>query len=417
MNVQNYTFRDSELKSPKLRLLNHVGSACAKFGMLPTLNADHIVAMAIDRTGLKDFGGDSYREPLEVYLHAVEHEANLNTLGRLSVREMLIMSLINRLQVIDWHSKHPGTANEKIEKPWIIVGLPRTGTSLLSILLGLNPKARSLLQWEAASPIPPPDLANALTDTRISTCQSHLDQLLDINPPLRAMHPFGAMLAQECTALFMYDLRTIGLETQAFVPSYGEWLSTASMDSAYHMHKLTLQALQSAQPTEHWVLKSPNHLWCLDQLMLTYPDARIIWTHRNPSDIVVSLASLTNALQRPLTKNQKHKAVAEDWNKKLFNATQSAAEFDQRQTSNWCYHLQYEELIENPQQAIVNIYTHFGMDVDSLHNSRINKWMDCRPQSTFGRHQYSASDFGWTKEKLNAQYHEYALKYCKQSLG
>ena len=156
---------------------------------------------------------------------------------------------------------------ERIDSPWIIVGLPRTGTSVLSMLLGLDPVARPLLQWEAAHPIPPPTLDEGDEDPRIARTTKELDGLMKLNPPLKAMHPFGATLAQECVSLFMYDVRTLALETQAHVPSYARWLEQAEMAPAYAQHRLALQTLQSRQPTERWILKTPNHLWHLDALL------------------------------------------------------------------------------------------------------------------------------------------------------
>ncbi len=190
--------------------------------------------------------------------------------------------------------------DEQIAAPWVIVGLPRTGTSLLSILLG--PRSR----WPARCcsgrrpiPIPPPTLEGAAEDPRIAQTAKELDGLMKLNPPLKAMHPFGATIAQECVSLFMYDVRTLALETQAHVPTYARWLEQADMTPAYAQHRLALQTLQSRQPTQRWILKTPNHLWHLDALLDAYPDARIIWTHRDPGPVVTSLASLANAGPAP----------------------------------------------------------------------------------------------------------------------
>jgi len=134
----------------------------------------------------------------------------------------------------------------------------------LSSILGLDPMNRPLLQWEAAHLIPPATLEEAAADPRIARTTKELDGLVMVNPPLEAMHPFGATLAQECLSLFMCDVRTLALESQAHVPTYSRWLEQADMAPAYAQHQRALQALQSCQPTERWVLKTPNHLWDLD---------------------------------------------------------------------------------------------------------------------------------------------------------
>ena len=162
---------------------------------------------------------------------------------------MLAGALANRIALQRWSVEHPEVRRERIESPWVIVGLPRTGTSLLSMLLGLDPVARPLLQWEAAHPVPPPTLDEAGGDPRIARTTKDLEGLMKLNPPLRAMHPFGATLAEECVSLFMYDVRTLALETQAHVPSYARWLEQCDMSPAYAQHQLALQTLQSRLPT------------------------------------------------------------------------------------------------------------------------------------------------------------------------
>jgi hypothetical protein len=245
MSKVEFTWRDSELTSPPLRALNGVGARLARLGLdRPVLTPDAVVAAATKEAGSSDLGSDSYREPLEVYLEACCTEANLTTFGRILITKMLAAALVNRIDLHRWALDHPEVAAERIDSPWVIVGLPRTGTSILSMLLGLDPVARPLRQWEAAHLIPPPSLEEADADPRIARTTKELDGLMKLNPPLRAMHPFGATLAQECVSLFMYDLRTLGLETQVHVPTYGRWLEQADMGPAYAQHRLALQVPQ-----------------------------------------------------------------------------------------------------------------------------------------------------------------------------
>ena len=152
--TRRYTFRDAELRSLPLRALNVVGATLTRAGYTwPALDPDSIVAAARKQAGQIDMGEDSYREPLEQYLHAANEEADLTPFGRLGVRQMLVNSLASRARVHAWATANPQVREERIESPWVIVGLPRTGTSLLSILLGLDPASRPLLHWEAGEPI------------------------------------------------------------------------------------------------------------------------------------------------------------------------------------------------------------------------------------------------------------------------
>jgi len=412
MTTAEYGFRDADLNSALLRALNRAGSGLARAGLeLPSLTSEAIVRAARKRAGGWNLGGESFREPLERYLAAARDEAELTLFGRLAVKGMLVESLRNRIELARWIREHPEVREERIEAPWVIVGLPRTGTSLLSILLGLDPEARALMHWEAARLIPPPTLATAAEDPRIAANAREIAQVLKLNPALGAMHPFGATIAQECVALFMYDVRTLGVETQAYVPSYGRWLQGCDMTPAYAQHELALQALQSAQPTGRWVLKSPNHLWCLGTLLERYPDARIIWTHRDPGRVITSLASLVNSLQRTFTTRRDPIPIAEEWLLKARFAIESGMAYDDRASGGWCQHLRFADLMKDPIGAVQAIYAHHGETTSALHVRRMEVWMRERGRHSEGRHVYDPKDFGWSYDDLAERFRAYRDRY------
>lgn len=412
MSPTDYSFRDARVTSFPLRAMNRVGAGFASLGLpLPSLSIDSIIAAAEHKAGGGNVGDDSYREPLERYVSAAVAEAGLNTFGRLALRQMLISSLANRFRLARWAKTHPSIHHEVVREPWVILGLPRTGTSLLSILLGLDPTARTLLHWEAAHPIPPPSLARGGEDPRIAETARELARLLELNPALGAMHPFGATIAQECVALFMYDLRTLGVETQAYVPSYGRWLQTCDMSPAYAQHKLALQALQHAIPAGRWVMKTPNHLWCLETLFQFYPDARVIWTHRDPGQVVTSLASLVNALQGMFSNRRDPIPVANEWLGKSQHALECGMAFDATREPGWCEHVQYPALIEDPIGTVHSIYARHDERVSPLHQRRMEVWLREDARETTGRHVYDPADFGWNYDALAERFSAYRARY------
>jgi Sulfotransferase family len=407
-----YTWRDAELHSRPLKLLNAFGARASRLGLeIPSLAPTSVTRAAAKAAGSNDFGNESFREPLDVYLRSCKADAQLTTFGRLLVTRMLASALANRIRLHRWAGEHPEVRDERIAGPWVIVGLPRTGTSLLSILLSLDPASRALMQWEAASPVPPPRLEDAAEDPRIARTAKDLDGLMKLNPPLQAMHPFGATLAEECVALFMYDVRSLALETQAHVPTYGRWLEECDMAPAYAQHRLALQALQSRQPTERWVLKTPHHLWHLDALFAAYPDARVIWTHRDPGPVVTSLASLANAAQRVLSSRTDPRPTAEEWRRKCAFALGSAMSYDKGRESGWCQHVQYDALVADPVEAVRTLYRSFGEEVAPLHERRMRAFLEQRPQDRYGRHQYDPADFGWTYVGLDEEFGDYIERY------
>lgn len=405
--TREYTYRDGRLTSPVLRALNLAGGALEKVGLVPRLDPDAIESAAIKQAGDSDFGGDSYREPLERLTDSLENESNLSTFGRLAVRGMITSQLATRIRVQAWTKANPQAEKEQIRRPWIILGLPRTGTSILSILLGLDPMVRPLRQWEARSIVPPSTLATMHDDPRIAESNAQMEGLHKLNPAIRAMHPMGAMLAEECIPLMMMDLRCLGVETQALVPSFGRWLQSCDMRPAYVQHKKALQALQVGQPTETWSLKTPNHLWCLETLLEFYPDARLIWTHRDPGPVTTSVSSLNSTMQGIFTKRVDPVAVGTDWLGKLQHAIRRGMQYDAQAPPGWCVHVHYSEMMRDPLATMHKIYHHFGEEPSGLHERRIEAWLREKPQTEHGRHAYDPKDFGWTYESLGEIWKDY----------
>lgn len=411
--TRTYTFRDGGVDVKVLKGLNRAGEAVSRWGVRPkALKPDAIVRDAIKKAGSSDLGGDSYREPLEVYCEALDKEAKLSTFGQMTVRGMLVGTLSKRIELRKWHQENPKAADEQIVRPWIIIGLPRTGTTLLSQLIALDPMVRAPLQWETRAIVPPPTLSGANEDPRIAECAKQLGGLAKLNPAIQAMHPFGPMLAEECVPFLMLDLRTLGFETQAYVPSYGQWLQDCDMAPAYAQHKLALQALQTGQPTENWILKTPNHLWAPETLLEFYPDARLIWTHRDPGPVVTSVSSLNTTLQRTFSEAVPHQAIGEDWKGKLKYAVDRGMAFDDLQASpDWCVHVAYADLMNDALGVMNRIYSHFGDTPSRLHERRIERWLVERHQGVHGRHGYDPADFGWTYDGLADEFADYRERF------
>jgi hypothetical protein len=412
-DVRTYTFRDAGLHSRPLRALNAVVRALGPLGVNGVaLDPESLREAARKQTELDRFGPPGIDEALAVLHDSLEREANLSAFGRIAIRGLLVGALANRLKLLDWARRHPEVREEKIESPWVILGMPRTGTTLLSRLLALDPVVRPLLQWEAGDPVPPPTLAGQAEDPRIAVATKRVGQLMALNPPFRAMHPLGATLSTECVTLFIFDLRSLSIDTQALLPSYGKWLEKTDVRSTYAIHKLGLQVLQSEVPTQTWSLKTPQHLWHLDALAECYPDAKLIWTHRDPRKVVTSVASLNTSMHKVMSDRVDPLAVGEEWNHKLRLGIERGMEFDDRQAgATWCHHLLYADLMADPVAAMERMYAHFGQELSPLHRARIETWMKQRSQSAFGRHGYDPADFGYSGERFDADFGAYCERF------
>ena len=413
MSAVEYTWRDSELRSRPLRALNWVGAGWPGSGSnARRCTPASVTKAAAKMAGSDDFGSDSFREPLDVYLRACEDEAELTTFGRILISKMLAARWPTGSPCSGGRPSTPRCADERIERPWIIVGLPRTGTSLLSILLGLDPVARPLLQWEAAHPVPPPTLEEAAEDPRIARTAKDLEGLMKLNPPLKAMHPFGATLAEECVALFMYDVRTLALETQAHVPT----LRALAREGGHDVRLRPAPARapdpavaptdgaldpQDAQPPlaprrpARRLSRRPGHLdppgpgsrrhvvGQPGQRQPARPDQPAGPTPRPPRSGGASAPS-PSARRWPSTRRPARAGASTST------------------TTRWW---------PIPSAPSVRCTGRFGEEVGPLHARRMHAFLEHRPQDAFGRHRYDPADFGWTYAGLAAEFADYTERY------
>jgi hypothetical protein len=254
-------------------------------------SADELVATATERTGLAEFGGDSFREGLERLVHSLRTEATLNELGAAVLPEMLLKHLTQRLQIEDWYARHPEIDDEAIVAPLIGLGLPRTGSTALSNLLGEDPHARSLRRWESGQPCPPPSTVEG-PDPRIAQAIAEHELQEQFAPRLGQLVPVTPTGPMECQDLMALDFRAHFFQAFAHIPSYADWLVDADLTSTYRYEKRALKLLQWGQPARPWRLKCPSHLLWLGALDSVFPDARFVMTHRDPTDVMVSVADV-----------------------------------------------------------------------------------------------------------------------------
>jgi hypothetical protein len=308
-----------------VRVFNRAGGALRRVGVpLVDLDTAGLLDRASRLTGLSDFGDPFFREPLRVLLDAFETEAHLTMLGRVIARSDIVRLLQNRLRMADVLTHFPEIADGDIRQPIVIVGLPRTGTTIVHELLAQDPANRVPMTWEVMHPWPPPQRATYETDPRIAIVEKHLAGVDRLLPGFKSMHPMGARLPQECVALTAHDFASMLFSTTHCVPSYQAWLDHADLRWVYAAHRRQLQYLQWRCPAERWVLKSPGHLWALDALLAIYPDARIVQTHRDPLKVVASLANLV-ALLRSMSSDRIDRAViGTEWTARLADGLRRA---------------------------------------------------------------------------------------------
>ncbi|MGB5811380.1 MAG: sulfotransferase [Polyangiales bacterium] len=381
-----------------VKILNAFGRAANTLGLQPvSLDERALIKKAIREARSDDFGEGDFREGLSRLVWSLENEADLTLLGRLMARGYIVGSLANRLRLVAWRNAHREIEDETIVAPLFIVGLPRTGTTILHALLAEDPANRSPLFWEVQFPVPPASPESWSTDPRIEEDQKVLEQLFKLTPQFRAMHPMGATMPQECVAVFTMCLMSEQLSVQFRVPSYQRWLDEQDMRETYAFHRRYLQHAQSGGVRGgRWVLKSPAHLHLIETLLEVYPDARIIHTHRDPIKVCASVASLTATLRGVSTDSNDLHAIGReqvDW-----WATLIEKSLDQRKRlshkESQFFDVRMSETIADPLGVVRRIYDHFGYELSKDVEARMVTFLGDNKRDKHGSHTYEAETFG-----------------------
>ena len=396
-----------------LRALNLAGRAARAVGLpLLDLDPEALLAAAAARSGLSDFGDARFRAPLRLLFESYERDASLTAFGRLLVRRDAQRLLENRLHLQDAWTRHPEILGGEIRAPIFVLGLPRTGTSILHELLAEDPANRVPMTWEVQRIWPPPERASFETDPRIAEAERHFSGVDQVLPDFKRIHRMGARLPQECVALTCHDFSSLVFHTSHRVSSYQEWLDAADLRFVYESHRRQLQYLQWRCPAERWVLKSPGHLWALGALLAVYPDARIVQTHRDPLRVVASLAHLVTVLRGMGSDAADTREIGADWTRRLADGLERtiAVRLSGALPPERVFDVQFGEFVGHEIATIRRIYDHFGLGLSSEAEARMSRYLAANPKDGQGAHRYALGQAGLdaaTERKRYAAYQEH----------
>jgi hypothetical protein len=338
-------------------------------------STDELLGAARAQTGLDNFGEDSFREGLERLVRALDDEAKLNEVG-LAVLPYLITNLLaQRLQIEDWYRRHPEIDEEPIEAPLIGLGLPRTGSTALSFLLAEDPHARSLRRWEAVNPCPPPSTVEG-PDPRIEQAAAAVALQNELAPRLASLVPSTPTGPEECQDLMALSFRSHYFQAFASIPSYSAWLRDADLTSTYAYEKRVLKLLQWGAPAKPWRLKCPSHLLWLDALDRVFPDARYVMTHRDPTDVMVSVADLYGEVAGQFnTEVDRHylgSLNVDHWTV----AMKRLLEFRAGAATDRFYDMSFAELQRDPIGEVRGLYRWLGEPVTDEFEAGMRRWWE-----------------------------------------
>ncbi len=383
--------------------------------MANELSLDAILSEARQRAGgLDDFGEGPFLEPLALLLDSLEREGRLNALGRVIARERVLGHTVNRLGYAADRKRFPEIARQEIVKPVFIIGMPRTGTTILHDILAQDPDNRVPLTWEAMFPSPPPETATFESDPRIARCAATFPAVELQIPAFKAMHPMGATLSQECVTMMGEAMCTPLFHNQFRVPTYQDWVDReADWSHVYDLHRRQLQHLQSRHRSARWVLKTGAHLWGLEHLLRTYPDARIVFTHRDPVKSMTSYASLT-ALGRSMGSDDVDPLeIASDWTARLRRVLEHGVEVRSQNEYPRAifYDMHFSDFVADQFEVVRKIYAAFDLPMTALAAERMQAFIADNPKGKHGIHRYAPEEYGVEPAAVRRAFRKYIERF------
>lgn len=372
---------------------------------------DDLLKLAQQRTGLADIDSDSWREGAALVVEEVNSSPAYSPHGRERVIDDATTALGRRLRVHDYIQSHPEVLETPVEKPIFTLGMPRTGTTVISYLLDQDPARRSLLHWECMDPVPPPTTATLRSDARCRTMLDEQKQMLEMIKQIQLPIPHWEDADGPTECMFIHNQDFKGLSWDAFMPTarYAQWLvNDADMTSTYEYQKRYLQVLQSQAPGR-WSLKMPSHSVHIDALLKVFPDAQFIWAHRDPYKASGSLGNLWK-LPKGLVM-QPDAVDTTNWGPNISDQmsahVQRPLRARDRIGDDRFFHMYYHEMMADPMGVMRRIYDWADDELTPDVEAAMQRWLAAHPQDKLGVNTYSLDQYGLTIEQLTPVFADY----------
>ena len=370
------------------------------------LTFDDVVAAAREKTGglaLPDI--DSWQEGLQILLRDHAREDRLTERGWGIVKNRYVDALATRMQVDDYHRRNPALAETEVKRPVFILGMPRTGTTMVSYMMDADPANRSMLRWEAYNVVPPAAPGALKTDPRCLAEVAKDEMMLKANPKTAAAHWEPGDGPTECVHLVAQDFRSLMLAVIATTPTYHDWILFTDMETAFAHRKRVLQILQQNNGGR-WVLKMPSDSLFIRQLFKTFPDAKVVWTHRDPYAAFASSINMRGGSRPIFEKDEGREYMRQRFPQQLaFHLARPLQVAKERPDD--IYNLYYDDVLADPLAQMKQLYGWLGDEWTAAAEGGMRQWLADNPQNKLGKHSYSLSQWGFSKADLEPYFHDY----------
>lgn len=406
---QQYTFA-RPFRPVGIKVFNAIGGALRSVGCEREITVDRLLRSAQRSTGLSDFGSDDFLEPLSILVHEFQNTANFNPFGHSCMRRLLQQHLENRLLLEAAWKRHPEFLQQPLNRPLYVVGMPRTGTTLLYNLLSQDPNSRPLMIWETLYPAPT-EKEDRKNDDWYRRFKSKVvvKGMNWLAPNLKQIHAIEPDTPEECGWLMNNTFVSLMFLLDSALPTYFEYFRNLPHERllrVYDYYRRELQLVQRGDTQRHWILKSPIHQGTLLPLMESIPQANIIQTHRDPKKVIPSCCSLVCTTRGIFTDHLDVKATGDEFATRMTHAIENARKaeekFPERMTD-----VLFDDLVKDPLGTVKRIYERFGYRYSEEMEAGMKRWLAENPQGKHGAHKYELEQFGLTDAEIDRVFGSY----------
>ena len=366
--------------------------------------------------GCEDFGPEPFLEPLRVLLDSLR-SAPLSDLGVGIWRGTLLRSLSQRLRAEQWWGTHPEILDEPIVAPIVVVGMMRSGTTLLQRILASDPRLACAYGWEVGEPAPRPGWDPAAEDPRVATAEAREEQTRTFAPDLFAIHPTYVHEAEE-EIVFLADAFLSHIpEATCDVPGYRSWVDTRDFAPAYRWLHRMLQLLQwqkrlRGEPVRPFVLKTPAHLGYLETLLAEFPDAHVVHSHRDPVEVIPSGASLNATLWRTHCDTIDPHMVGRQWLERMGWTCDRALAARETLPAATFTDVAFVDAMADPLGTAGRILAAVGLGPTAASVAAMESWMEeDRKREALPVHRYTPEAFGLTAGQIRDRFADYDRRF------
>jgi hypothetical protein len=381
------------------------------------LDEQSLIDKACRRAHCESFDDERIREPLRILLSACRREANLNLVGELAFHSDTTRLLSNLLKIRADMRRWTDIAEQPIRQPIFIMGLPRSGTTFLHRLLTADPANHTPRCWQMLYPSPPAENFSQPSGLRLKRTDIALGVLRTLAPEYSNVNPINARFPQQCTEIFAHIFVSARFDILYRIPSYGRWLESIGVgDDAYRFHKHFLQYLQYRTGPGQWVLKAPEHIFSIAAIQHVYPDAKMVFSHRDPLKVIPSDARLTEVMRRPFSRKVYPREIGAQLAERWMRGAETMMQVAQSRSalSSPVFHMKYQDLVREPTETVKRLYDYFDMPFPQETENRIKRFVARHRDGDYGSNQYTLDRYGIDGQALRRRCADYMAYFGVQ---